>query len=131
MNATRLSCRVYKNHQLKFKIQITFNNYSFFIIYLKKFTMVKSEINYQTHSLKGQEYQSSDRRSTWRVFCRLLISYRWFRTTIIIEKNLHLLYQNYLTYTALLNVSITNMQKNNKNSKIPETKQPNASNELD
>lgn len=76
MNATRLSCRVYKNHQLKFKIQITFNNYSFFIIFLKKFTTVKSEINYQTHSLKGQEYQSSDRRSTWRVFCRLLISYR-------------------------------------------------------
>lgn len=81
MNATRCSCRVYKNHQLKFKIQITFNNYSFFIIFLKKFTMGNSKINYQTHSLRGQEYQSSDSRSTWRVFCRLLISYRLFRTT--------------------------------------------------
>lgn len=129
MNATRRSCRVYKNHQLKFKIQITFNNYSFFIIFLKKFTTVKSKINYQTHSLRGQEYQSSDSRSTWRLLCRLLISYRWFRTTNHYRSNIEKKSTSLITKLLLLNVSITNMQKT---STIPlETKQPNASNELD
>lgn len=130
MNATRHSCRVYKNHLLKLKIQTTFNNYSFFIIFLKKFTRVKSKINYQTHSLRGQNIKALTAGQHGGYFVDYS-SHTDDSEQLIIEKNLHLLYQNYLTYTALLNVSITNMQKNNKNSKIPETKQPNASNELD
>lgn len=130
MNATRRSCRVYKNHQLKFKIQITFNNYSFFIIFLKKFTRVspKSIIKHIHSGARNIKALTAGQHGGNFVDYS---SHTDDSGQLIIEKNLHLLYQNYLTYTALLNVPITNMQKNNKNSKIPETKQPNASNELD